>query len=176
MDHPEKFTNTEVGAPKRSSGEPGEPERSEGAPMGPEPKPDTPAASGPPEPEVLEKPQRRQFSAEYKLRIVAEADRRQKHGQSVGALLRREGLYASHLRDWREQRARGALVAGQREKRGPKPKEPNPLAARVKELEHENRLLRQRLEEAKAIIEVQKKISEVLGISLQSPESGEKSS
>ncbi len=176
MNDPEKFTNSELGAPKRSSGEPGEPERSGGAPTGPVPNPAAAMASGPPDPEVLERPRRRQFSPEYKLRILEEAEERRRFGQSLGELLRREGLYSSHLRDWRAERARGALSAGRIEKRGPKPKEPNPLAKRVKELEHENRLLRQRLEEAKAIIELQKKVSEVLGISLQNPENGEKNS
>jgi transposase len=66
------------------------------------------AATTPPDPEVLEKAKRRQFSIDYKLRILEEADRATEAG-AIGALLRREGLYSSHLVDWRRQRAGGTL-------------------------------------------------------------------
>ena len=113
--------------------------------------------------EVLEKPQRRRFSVEYKRRIVREADRCRKSGE-VGALLRREGLYTSHLSAWRAARDRGELGGGGTRKRGPEAKVPDPSAKRVAELERENRQLRKRAERAEGLVEVQKKLSELLGI------------
>lgn len=112
----------------------------------------------PPEPEVSEKPTRRQFSAEYKQRILQEAAKC-KAGE-LGALLRREGLYSSHLAKWREQE-RMALAP---QKRGRKAQEQNPLSGRVADLEKQNAELQKRLSQAEAIIEVQKKISEILGM------------
>ena len=156
------------GVPQRSSGERSEPERSGGTPGdgagGPAPVP--------PDPEVLEKAQRRQYSAEYKLRILREADATEPG--HVGALLRREGLYSSHLNTWRRQREEGTLSALSPKKHGPKVKEKNPLARRLAELEAENEQLRRRLQEAQVIIEFQKKVSDVLGIPLSSPENGGK--
>ena len=105
--------------------------------------------------EVLEKPQRRRFTLEYKRRIVREVDRCQKPGE-VGAMLRREGLYSSHLSSWRAARDRGELGGGGRRKRGPEPKAPDPSAKRVAELERENRRLRKRAERAEGLAEVQK--------------------
>lgn len=158
------------GVPQRSSGERSEPERSGGTPGdgagGAAPSP----APVPPDPEVLEKAQRRQYSAEYKLRVLREADATEP-GQ-IGALLRREGLYSSHLNTWRRQREEGALSALSPKKQGPKVREKNPLARRVAELEAENQKLRRRLQEAQVIIEFQKKVSDVLGIPLSSPENG----
>ena len=122
--------------------------------------------------EVLEKPQRRRFSVEYKRRIVREADRCQRPGE-VGALLRREGLYSSHLSSWRAARDRGELEGGGRRKRGPEPKVPDPSAKRITELERENRRLRKRAERAEGLVEVQKKLSELLGI--EHPPNDEKS-
>lgn len=119
--------------------------------------------SSPPDPEVVEKPARRKFTAEYKLRILREAERCAPG--ELGALLRREGLYSSHLSDWRRQRERGELDALTPKKRGRKPQK-NPLTQRVAELERENERLRKRLQQAETIIEVQKKISEILGIPL----------
>ena len=133
---------------------------------GPAPSP----APVPPDPEVLEKAQRRQYSAEYKLRVLREADATEL-GQ-IGALLRREGLYSSHLNTWRRQREEGALSALSPKKQGPKAREKNPLARRVAELEAENQQLRRRLQEAQVIIEFQKKVSDVLGIPLSSLEKG----
>jgi len=122
--------------------------------------------------EVLEKPQRRRFSVDYKRRIVREADGCEKPGE-VGALLRREGLYSSHLSSWRAARDRGELERGGRRKRGPEPRVPDPSAKRIAELERENRRLRKRAERAEGLVEVQKKLSELLSMDL--PPSDEKS-
>jgi transposase len=113
--------------------------------------------------EVLEKPQRRRFTVEYKRRILRETDRCQKPGE-VGALLRREGLYSSHLSSWRAARDRGELGGRGTPRRGPEAKAPEPSAKRIAELERENRQLRKRAERAEGLVEVQKKLSELLGI------------
>jgi transposase len=116
----------------------------------------------PPDPEVPAKVQRRTFSAEYRLRILKEADACKKHG-SLGALLRREGLYSSHVMNWRRQREQGELLAGRARKRGPTAK---PIDPRVKQLEVENRRLQRKLARAETIITLQKKVAEILGIPL----------
>ncbi len=116
-----------------------------------------------PDPEVPAKVQRRQFTAEYRRRILKEADACRKHG-ALGALLRREGLYSSHLANWRRQREQGELVAGRARKRGPVPKVIDP---RVKPLEVENRRLQRKLARAETIITLQKKVAEILGIPLK---------
>ena len=121
-----------------------------------------------PDPEVPEKPRRRQYLAEYKLRILREADECQEAGE-LGALLRREGLYSSLLSTWRRQREEGSLSALEPRKRGRKARPKNPLTKRLAELERENRKLRERLEQAETIIEFQKKVSDILGIPLKSP-------
>ena len=115
------------------------------------------------DPEVLEKKPRRRFTAQYKLRIVEEADMLKESGQ-IEALLRREGLYSSNLTTWRRQRDEGQLQALSPKKRGRKAQQTNPLAERIARLERENRRLQDRLKQAQTIIEVQKKISEILGI------------
>ncbi len=125
-----------------------------------------------PDPEVPEKPRRRQYLAEYKLRILREADECQEAGE-LGALLRREGLYSSLLSTWRRQREEGSLSALEPRKRGRKAKPKNPLTKRLAELERENRKLRERLEQAETIIEFQKKVSDILGIPLNTPENYE---
>ena len=117
----------------------------------------------PPDPEVMEKKPRRRFTAQYKLRILREADACTQSGQ-IGALLRREGLYSSCLTKWRKQREEGQLDALSPKKRGRKQSPKNPLAERVVGLEKENRRLEHKLKQARTIIEVQKKISEILGI------------
>jgi len=122
----------------------------------------------PPDPEVSAKPQRRRFSAQFKLAVLDEIDRCTKPGD-VGALLRRHGLYHSHLSTWRRERKEGALVRLSR-KRGRKPTPPNPLAGRLRELERENSRLRRRLKRAETINEVQKKVSEMLDIPLNHPD------
>ena len=117
-----------------------------------------------PDPEVPEKKARRRFTAKYKLKILQEADACSAPGQ-LGALLRREGLYSSNLTTWRRQRDEGLLDALSPKKRGRKKKEKNPLTQKVAELERENERLRKKLKKAEIIIDVQKKISEILGIS-----------
>jgi transposase len=128
-----------------------------------------------PDPEVPEKKPRRKFTAQYKLRILAEADACEEIGQ-IGALLRREGLYSSNLSTWRRQKEKGLLEALSPKKRGRKEKGKNPLAQRVLQLERENERLRKRLKKAETIIDVQKKISEILGISQNLPEEKESDS
>ncbi len=127
-----------------------------------------------PDPEVPEKKPRRKFTAKYKLHILAEADACTQPGQ-MGALLRREGLYSSNLTTWRKQRDQGILQAMSPKKRGRKRKQTNPLARQVAQLEKENRRLQDKLKKAETIIEVQKKISELLGIN-QNPDDSERSS
>lgn len=126
------------------------------------------------ETEVSEKASRRRFTAEYKLRIVREAEACKAPGE-VGALLRREGLYASHLSSWRRQRDSGALSALRSRKRGRKPDPDAALKRQVAKLERENARLRQKLEQAETIIGVQKKVSELLGIPLDSGDADETS-
>lgn len=124
-----------------------------------------------PDPEVTEKATRRKFTAEYKRRILLEADACA--AGEIGALLRREGLYASHLSTWRRQREAGELLALSPKKRGRKARPEDPAARRVRELERENERLRHRLQQAETIIEVQKKISDLLGVPRKDPNSGD---
>jgi transposase-like protein len=151
-------TTTEV-RPKASEGERSEPQRAYGltSVVGAAPAPD---------PEVPAKAARRRFSAQYKLKILNQLDNC-RNSNEVGALLRREGLYSSHLTKWRRLREQGALQRLEPQKRGRKEKEVNPLAKEVARLQRENERLQSRLKQAETIIEVQKKVSELLGISLQ---------
>jgi transposase len=123
-----------------------------------------------PDPEVVPKAKRRQFTAEYKLRILQEAERCTKRGQ-IGALLRREGLYSSHLSKWRQQRERGQLQALSPQRRGRKPQDPS--AEELVQLRRENERLRARLEQAEIIIDVQKKLSQLLGLTTDETETDE---
>ena len=116
--------------------------------------------------EVMAKPTRRRYSAEYKLRILREADAGTRRGE-IGALLRREGLYSSNLTAWRKQREKRELEGLGQKRRGPLPKENNPLADKVKALERETARLRARAERAEGLVELQKKVSEILGIELK---------
>ena len=116
--------------------------------------------------EVMAKPTRRRYSAEYKLRILQEADASTRRGE-IGALLRREGLYSSNLTAWRKQREKRELEGLSQKRRGPLPKENNPLADKVKVLERETVRLRARAERAEGLVELQKKVSEILGIELK---------
>ena len=116
--------------------------------------------------EVVAKAERRRFPAEYKLKVLREADDCKESG-AIGALLRREGLYWSNLITWRKQRQSGELAGLRGKRRGPKRREKNPLANRVRELERENVQLKRRAERAEGIVELQKKVSEILGIDLQ---------
>lgn len=121
-----------------------------------------------PDPEVSSKPVRRRFTATYKLSILEQADNCSQLGQ-IGALLRREGLYSSHLTAWRKQRRAGTLAGLAPAKRGPKSEPRNPLADEVQILRRENQQLTRRLKQAETIIEFQKKVSEILGIPLSEP-------
>jgi transposase-like protein len=116
--------------------------------------------------EVAAKGERRRFTAEYKVKVLREADQCKRPGD-IGALLRREGLYWSNLSNWRKQRERGELAGLRGRKRGPEKKEKNPLAERVRELERDNARLKRRAERAEGIVELQKKISQILGIELE---------
>ena len=116
-----------------------------------------------PDPEVAERPVRRRFTTEYKLRILEEADACTEPGQ-MGALLRREGLYSSSLATWRRQRREGTLAGLSPKKRGRKGDDE--ATREIKRLRRENERLRRQLEQAKTVIEVQKKLSDVLGIVL----------
>ncbi len=127
-------------------------------------------AKGTPDPEVAEKPKRRRFSAEYRLRIVREADSCKEPGE-IGALLRREGLYSSLLTAWRRQRDAGALAGLRSKKRGPKA---NVVDPQVKRLERDVARLKRQLEQAETIIGIQKKIAGILGIPLRTSERDEK--
>lgn len=135
-----------------------------------------------PDPEVVEKPKRRQFTGDYKRRIVKEADACTKPGE-IGALLRREGLYSSVLSSWRRQvNAEGANGLTPK-KRGRKPKHRTPEQKRIAELEKETaRLERERakleakLKRADQIIAFQKKVASLLEIPLSPPESDESDS
>ena len=125
-----------------------------------------------PDPEVVAVAKRRSYTAAYKQRILREAEvAKAKGGGEVGALLRREGLYSSHLDTWRRQRERGELAGLAPKKRGRKAKEINPLAKRVAELERNERRLLRKLQQQQVMLDIQKKVSELLGIPLQSPES-----
>jgi transposase-like protein len=133
------------------------------------------AVVGAVDPEVTEKPQRRRFSAEYKLRVLRMADACTKPGE-IGALLRREGLFSSHLTGWRQQRDRGVFDAMAPKKRGRKRKPNDPLVRENAQLRREKAMLERKLRQAETIIEVQKKISEILGIPLKTPEPDESDS
>lgn len=130
-----------------------------------------PAVSVPPNPEVVATPTRRRFTAEDKLRILRLADACTAVG-SLGALLRAEGLYASNLTTWRRQRTEGVLSALTPQKRGRKKSGRHPLQAENETLRKENTRLSTRLKQAELIIDVQKKVSQILGIPLETPEEG----
>jgi len=125
--------------------------------------PEKAAATTVADPEMSDRPKRRTFTAQDKLRILEETDRAAGSGD-VGAILRREGLYSSSLTDWRRQRAAGTLTALTPAKRGPKAEAGNPLAAELAAERRKTAALQRRLEQAEAIIEVQKKVSALLGM------------
>ena len=118
------------------------------------------------ETEVTQKAKRRTFTAEYKKSILEKADRAVASGEkgALGALLRREGLYSSHLTEWREARERGEIAGLTPKKRGPAKRELDERDRRIAELEHELAKKNARLQRAELIIEAQKKISAILGI------------
>jgi transposase-like protein len=124
------------------------------------------ASLGGPDPEVLAKPKRRRFTAEYRLRILEEVDCCTGAGE-VGQLLRREGLYSSHLANWRKARREGALRGLRSKKRGAKAKASNPLEPKVRELEAKVARLEKDLHKAHTILDVQEKVAGLLGFSLE---------
>ena len=126
----------------------------------------------PPDPEVSEKAVRRRFTAEYKLHILRQAESCRGAG-SLGALLRREGLYSSYLTSWCHQRDAGILSGLKPKQRGRKANPIHPFQVEVEQLRKENNRLQKRLKKAELIIDIQKKISQVLGIPLKNPELGE---
>ena len=121
------------------------------------------------DPEVRPKKARRRHSAAYKLKVLAAADRCRKPGE-IGALLRREGLYSSNLSKWRQERDAGMLDGLSPKKRGRKAKERNPLEEENAKLKRENARLECKLKQAEAIIGAQKKLSELIGITLPTEE------
>jgi transposase len=119
-----------------------------------------------PKTEVVGKAKRKRFTAAEKLRILREVDACQGSGE-IGALLRREGIYSSYLTTWRRQRAGGELDGLAPHKRGPKP---NPEAIELAKLRRENERLQERLRRAELIIDVQKKVAQMFGETLETPD------
>lgn len=124
-----------------------------------------------PKTEVIAKAKRKQFSAAEKLRILREVDACQGSGE-IGALLRREGIYSSYLTTWRRQRERGELDGLTPQKRGPKE---DPQTVENARLQRENERLREELRKAHLIIDVQKKVSQILGVPLEEPKEEDRS-
>lgn len=123
-----------------------------------------------PDPEVAAMPKRRKFTGRYKLEVLKQVDAAKDEAGAVGSILRREGLYSSHLTEWRKERDRGALAALEK-KRGRKPTR-SPLSDENEKLRREVAQLKRRLEQAETIIDVQKKISGMLGIPLKASSTG----
>ena len=132
-----------------------------------------PAALPLPNPEVVADAKRRTFTAEYKLRILAEADAAANQPGAIGALQRREGLYSSHLVTWRRERQSGMLKGLTPHKRGLKSKR-NPLEEENKKLRRENERLTEQLRKAEIVIDVQKKVGALLGWPLPKADPEEK--
>jgi transposase len=122
----------------------------------------------PPNPEVLARAKRRTYTGEYKQQVLAEADAAKGLGE-IGAVLRRHGLYSSHLTKWRQERKSGILEGLAPQKRGPKSKA-NPLTAENQKLRRDNERLTDRLRKAEIVIDVQKKVAMLLGIPIAEPE------
>ena len=153
-------TLANVGDTERRGGERSEAPRSGESPTF-ERKPAGPL--GVPDPEVAARPKRRQFTAEYKLRVLRQVDACKAAGE-IGSLLRREGLYSSHLVLWRRQREEAAQAQLKTRRRGPKPKIQDP---RVKQLERENAQLQRQLKRVALLLDIQKKAGEILGIPMK---------
>jgi hypothetical protein len=113
------------------------------------------------DPQVKQKVVRRAFTSAYKLSILEQADQCQGHGE-VGALLRREGLYSSHLSSWRQLRREGTLQGLKNKQRGPKPRLEPAERRELEQLRRRNAKLEHELEKAHTIIDVQKKLSSIL--------------
>lgn len=127
-----------------------------------------------PDPEVVANARRRTFTAEYKLRILAEADAAASQPGAIGALQRREGLYSSHLVTWRRERQAGILKGLTPHKRGPKSKR-SPQDEELQKLRRENQRLTEELRKAEIVIDVQKKVGALLGWPLPKTDPEEKS-
>jgi transposase-like protein len=132
-----------------------------------------PAAPPRPNPEVKADAKRRTFTAEYKQRILAEADAAAGQSGGIGALLRREGLYSSHLVTWRREREAGILKGLTPHRRGPKSKR-NPQEEEMQKLRRENQRLTEELRKAEIVIDVQKKVGALLGWPLPKADPEEK--
>jgi transposase len=126
-----------------------------------------------PDPEVVAGAKRRTFTAEYKLRILAEADAAAAQPGAIGALQRRESLYSSHLVTWRRERQTGILKGLTPHKRGPKSKR-NPQEEEMRKLRRENQRLTEQLRKAEIVIDVQKKVGALLGWPLPQADPEEK--
>ncbi|MBK8099579.1 MAG: hypothetical protein IPK26_20915 [Planctomycetes bacterium] len=151
-----------LGSPERSAGE-----RSESARSGGEPNIGRARTVGCEANETLERPRRRTFTAEYKNQILAAVDACEPG--AIGTLLRQEGLYSSHLTCWRRERDAGGLAALGPKRRGPAPQAGAAERKQIEKLENKVIALEQRLQHAHAIIEIQKKLHDILGIPLASP-------
>lgn len=125
-------------------------------------------AAARPNPEVVARAKRRRFTAEYKQKILARTDEAKGSG-AIGALLRREGLYSSHLTKWRQERKDGILEGLTPQKRGPKVKA-HPLAGENQQLRRDNERLADQLRKAEIVIDVQKKVAMLLGRPFQEAE------
>ena len=125
--------------------------------------------------EVTEKATRRRFTAEYKLGVLRSVDACRGAGE-IGALLRHEGLYSSHLHVWRQQREHGLLGAMAARKRGRKAEANDPLVRENAKLRREKAALERKLKQVELILEIQKKASEMLGIPLATLEDDESDS
>jgi transposase-like protein len=132
-----------------------------------------PAALPRPNPEVVADAKRRTFTAEYKLRILAEADAAASQPGAIGALQRREGLYSSHLVTWRRERQSGILKGLTPHKRGPESKR-SPLEEENQRLRRENERLTEQIRKAEIVIDVQKKVGALLGWPLPKADPEEK--
>jgi len=148
------------GAAERSGGERSEPARSAAAPL--------PGAEIRPNPEVRPRGKRRRFTAAYKQKILAAADAATESG-AIGELLRREGLYSSHLTHWRQERADGIRKGLTPRTRGPKP-DATASAKENQQLRRQNERLTEQLRKAEIIIDVQKKVATLLGLTLAEPD------
>ena len=149
-------------APEWREGERSETSRNGGATI-PAAAPANPGTAAP-DSEVDSKATRRHFSAAYKRRILQEAD--EGGPGAVASILRREGLYSSHLTTWRRQRESGEIAGLEPRKRGKKPVARNPLAAENEQLRRENARLQKRLHQAETIVAVQKKLCDLLGLTV----------
>lgn len=147
---------TPAAAAVGSEGERSEPERTTAAAV---------AGRDTPDPEVVGRPVRRRFTAAYKQRILAEVEAAAGTG-AIGRIIRREGLYSSQLTSWRKARSRSERAALAPKKRGPKPVPKNPLQAEITQLQREKAQLQKKLHTAELMLDLQKKVSQILGIAL----------